>query len=135
MGFSQEKVRKFWLWSNGSCLAVLENHFSVVRGLDFSVDGETMVSAGRDQVVNFWDMKTFKLKSSLPVYEVHEPNFCGTYGRNWRQWDTSLDRRVNIFIPVDSVVWCGFGIPQPKKRLHRVQGCILKAKKLEPFRT
>jgi WD40 repeat protein len=76
MGFSQEEVRDLWLWSNGSCLAVLENHFSVVRGLDFSVDGETMVSAGRDQVVNFWDMKTFKLKSSLPVYEVYEPKFA-----------------------------------------------------------
>jgi len=55
---------------NGSCVAVLENHFSVVRGLDFSLDGETLVSGSRDQVVNFWDTKSFKLKTTLPVYEV-----------------------------------------------------------------
>jgi WD40 repeat protein len=130
MGFSPEKVRKFGLWSNCSCLAVLENHFSVVRGLDFSIDGETMVSAGRDQVVNFWDMKTFKLKSSLPVYEVCRPDFCSAYGRNWKQWDTSRDRRVNIFIQAGSVVLCGFGIPPIKRRLHRVLDRIPKAKKL-----
>jgi U3 small nucleolar RNA-associated protein 13 len=53
-----------------SCLAVLENHYSVVRGLDFSKDGETLVSGSRDQVINFWDMKSFKLKTTLPVYEV-----------------------------------------------------------------
>ena len=58
-----------WI-GNSSCLAVLENHFSVVRGLDFSTDGETLVSGSRDQVVNFWDMKSFKLKTTLPIYEV-----------------------------------------------------------------
>ena len=41
-----------------------------MRGLDFSVEGETLVSGSRDQVVNFWDMKSFKLKTTLPVYEV-----------------------------------------------------------------
>ena len=64
-----------WI-DNGSCLAVLENHFSVVRGLDFSSEGETLVSGSRDQVVNFWDMKSFKLKTTLPVYEVIQlPNY------------------------------------------------------------
>jgi U3 small nucleolar RNA-associated protein 13 len=45
----------------------------VVRGLDFSADGETLVSGSRDQVVDFWDMKSFKLKTTLPVYEVPVP--------------------------------------------------------------
>ena len=49
---------------------MLENHVSVIRGLDFSSDGETLVSGSRDQVVNYWDMKSFKLKTTLPVYEV-----------------------------------------------------------------
>jgi U3 small nucleolar RNA-associated protein 13 len=56
---------------NGSCIAVLENHVSVIRGLDFSSDGSTLVSGARDQVVNYWDMKSFKLKTTLPVYEVY----------------------------------------------------------------
>ena len=60
---------------DGSCIAVLENHFSVIRGLDFSSDGESFVSASRDQVVNFWDMKSFKLKTTLPVYEAVFHNY------------------------------------------------------------
>jgi U3 small nucleolar RNA-associated protein 13 len=59
-----------YLSIDDSCVAVLENHVSVIRGLDFSSDGETLVSGSRDQVVNYWDMKSFKLKTTLPVYEV-----------------------------------------------------------------
>jgi WD40 repeat protein len=72
MGFSKEKVHHLigYLRVDDSCVAVLENHVSVIRGLDFSSDGETMVSGSRDQVVNYWDMKSFKLKTTLPVYEV-----------------------------------------------------------------
>ena len=72
MGFSQEKVRSFGGMRevDGSCVAVLENHVSVIRGLDFSSNGETLVSGSRDQVVNYWDMKSFKLKTTLPAYEV-----------------------------------------------------------------
>ena len=72
MGFSQEKVLpwRYKRWLTSSCVAVLENHVSVIRGLDFSSDGQTLVSGSRDQVVNYWDMKSFKLKTTLPVYEV-----------------------------------------------------------------
>lgn len=71
MGFSQEKVSlRGKSGVDGSCVAVLENHVSVIRGLDFSSSGETLVSGSRDQVVNYWDMKSFKLKTTLPVYEV-----------------------------------------------------------------
>jgi U3 small nucleolar RNA-associated protein 13 len=65
-----------WSRVDGSCIAVLENHVSVIRGLDFSRDGETLISGSRDQVVNYWDMKSFKLKTTLPVYEVRSEGRC-----------------------------------------------------------
>src|ERR1700686_2642053 len=99
MGFGQEKVHNGKI-ADGSCVAVLENHVSVVRGLDFSADGATLVSGSRDQVVNFWDMKSFKLKITLPVYEVS--CFCRIDCSLLNQWDTFLiltAPMVNTYIP------------------------------------
>lgn len=53
-------------------MAVLDSHVSVIRGLDFSADGHTLISGSRDKVVNIWDMKTHSLKSTYPVYETLE---------------------------------------------------------------
>lgn len=54
------------------CIAVLDSHVSVIRGLDFSADGHTLISGSRDKVVNTWDMKTHNLKSTYPIYETIE---------------------------------------------------------------
>jgi WD40 repeat protein len=69
-----------------SCVAVLENHVSVIRGLDFTSDGGTLVSGSRDQVVNFWDMKSYKLKTTLPIYEVRWLRLRSDYSL-WKRWD------------------------------------------------
>jgi len=89
--------------ANDRCIGVLENHFSVIRGLDFSFDGETLVSGSRDQVINFWDMKSFKLKTTLPVYEV-VPCHCNALTSSLlKQLDICLARKAGIFIQVGAV--------------------------------
>ncbi|BGP48858.1 U3 small nucleolar RNA-associated protein 13 [Rhodotorula kratochvilovae] len=51
---------------------VLDGHVSVVRGLDVSKDGKTLVSGGRDKVVNVWDLERGVLRKTLPVFETLE---------------------------------------------------------------
>lgn len=48
--------------------AVLESHFSVIRGLAVNSDGSKLVSAGRDRLLTFWERQTAsasKSKSSI----------------------------------------------------------------------
>lgn len=68
------KVR-VWDLVKSKCLAVLDSHVSVVRGLDFSADGQTLISGGRDRVINVWDMsnsKRISLRTTVPVFESLE---------------------------------------------------------------
>lgn len=63
---------RVWDLEESKCLAVLDSHVSVVRGLDWSRDGRTLVSGSRDQVVCIWDTKRWKLKGTIPVLEELE---------------------------------------------------------------
>ncbi|KAG0067851.1 hypothetical protein BGZ89_005586, partial [Linnemannia elongata] len=42
----------------GECLLVLEGHTSVVRGVRFSADGQTLVSGSDDKTIRFWNAET-----------------------------------------------------------------------------
>lgn len=66
------KVR-VWDLVKSKCIATLDSHVSVVRGLDFSQDGTTLISGGRDRVVNVWDVKKkIALRTTIPVSESLE---------------------------------------------------------------
>ncbi|KAK1326881.1 Guanine nucleotide-binding protein subunit beta-like protein B [Acorus calamus] len=54
------------------CVAVLEKHFSAVTSLAVSENGWTLLSAGRDKVVNVWDLRKYSLKVTVPTHEVLE---------------------------------------------------------------
>jgi WD40 repeat protein len=98
---------------------VLENHFSIIRGLDFSFDGETLVSGSRDQVVNFWDLKSFKLKTTLPVYEVSSMTIAAANISLLKQWDIFRIQQVaviNISSRVVIVALFEYGIPKLVER-------------------
>lgn len=41
----------------GCCLQVLTNHMSTVTGVGVSEDGNTLLTAGRDQIVSVWDLR------------------------------------------------------------------------------
>ncbi|KAI9030358.1 WD40-repeat-containing domain protein [Hyaloraphidium curvatum] len=60
---------RVWDLKKKGCLAVLESHVSVVRGLDLTPNGEYLISGGRDRVVNIWNLGTKELVKTLPVSE------------------------------------------------------------------
>ncbi|KAG5188335.1 hypothetical protein JKP88DRAFT_267609 [Tribonema minus] len=69
---SEDCTVRLWDLTGQSCAAVLGDHMSVPRGLAFTPDGWTLVTAGRDQVLNIWNLRTFKLLSTVPVFEPIE---------------------------------------------------------------
>ncbi|KAI8873402.1 WD40 repeat-like protein, partial [Ramicandelaber brevisporus] len=67
------------------CLAVLQGHSSVVRGLAFTPDQKLLLSGARDQIVNVWDVDKIEkvggagsgdgskaLVRTIPIYESIE---------------------------------------------------------------
>ncbi len=44
-------------------------YFSAVTSVAFSADGNTMVTGGRDRVINIWNLTTYSLIRTIPVYE------------------------------------------------------------------
>lgn len=65
------KVR-VWDLRTREGVCVLDGHVSVVRGLDVTRDGKTLVSGGRDKVVNVWDLERGVLRKTIPVFETLE---------------------------------------------------------------
>ena len=61
---------RVWDLLQRSCTAVLSSHVSSVRALDVAADGYHLLSAGRDQVLNLWSLRTHELVKTLPVFEV-----------------------------------------------------------------
>ncbi|KAL2610086.1 hypothetical protein R1flu_028659 [Riccia fluitans] len=63
---------RVWDLVKKACINVLDKHFSVVTSLAVSGDGWSLLSAGRDKVVNVWNLKGFSHKTTIPVYETLE---------------------------------------------------------------
>lgn len=54
------------------CVAVLEKHFSTITSLAISSHSHSLLSAGRDKVVNVWSLQDYSLRTTVPVYEALE---------------------------------------------------------------
>lgn len=67
-GAEDGQVRVWNMESRGCRL--LENHLSAVTGFAFVDDGEGLVSVGRDKVLNLWNLNTYSLTRTIPVFEV-----------------------------------------------------------------
>ena len=53
-----------------SCKYILDGHVSSVTSLTHSRDGKSLISGGRDQVINVWSVSNGERLKTLPVYEV-----------------------------------------------------------------
>lgn len=69
---SDDGTVRVWNLESKKCVAVLKAHFSTVTSLALSEDGQTLLSAGRDKVVNVWDVRKYSSKKTIPTYEMIE---------------------------------------------------------------
>ncbi|KAF2454890.1 small nucleolar ribonucleoprotein complex subunit [Lineolata rhizophorae] len=73
-GGEDGKVR-IWNLHRRSSLAVLDSHVSVVRCIDYSPQENALVSGSRDKTIMVWDVRTWKIRNTIPVLEGIEA--CG----------------------------------------------------------
>ena len=101
-GNEDGKIR-IWDLTKRKSLAVLDSHVSVVRGLEFSVEGNVLVSASRDKTIIIWDAQTWKSKKVIPVLEgveavglLEEGALLYSGGENGRLrvWDSETGREI-----------------------------------------
>ncbi|CAA2968049.1 transducin beta 3 [Olea europaea subsp. europaea] len=69
---SDDATIRVWDLTGKKCVAVLEKHQSTVTSLSISEDGWTLLSAGRDKVVNVWNLHDYSCKVTVPTYEAVE---------------------------------------------------------------
>ncbi|XP_020084753.1 transducin beta-like protein 3 [Ananas comosus] len=69
---SDDASVRIWDLETKKCIAVMEKHFSAVTSLSLSEDGQLLLSAGRDKVVNIWDACNYSFKMTVPTYEMVE---------------------------------------------------------------
>ncbi|KAJ0232633.1 WD40-repeat protein [Hirschfeldia incana] len=75
------------------CLAILDKHFSAVSSIALSEDGLTLLSAGRDKVVNVWDLHDYSCKTTVATYEVLEAVTTVSSGSPFASFVASLDQK------------------------------------------
>ncbi|ELU12607.1 hypothetical protein CAPTEDRAFT_218920 [Capitella teleta] len=69
---ADDSCLRVWSLESSSCLYVLEGHFSAIPCIQFSVDGNTLYSAGRDNVIITWDLIEKKKRRVIPTFESIE---------------------------------------------------------------
>ncbi|KAL8538390.1 hypothetical protein ACS0TY_000402 [Phlomoides rotata] len=63
---------KVWDLTKKKCAATLEKHQSTVTSIAISEDGWTLLTAGRDKVVNLWNLHDYSCRTTVPTYEALE---------------------------------------------------------------
>lgn len=65
------KIR-IWDLNKSRCVSVLEGHYSVVTSLAFPDMESIMISSGRDNVINIWDLPNRKILKTIPSFQAIE---------------------------------------------------------------
>ncbi|OCL04983.1 WD40 repeat-like protein [Glonium stellatum] len=101
-GAEDGKIR-IWNLHKRSSVAVLDSHVSVVRSLDFSLEENTLVSGSRDKTVILWDVRTWKIRNTIPILEAVESTgflskgsviYTGGENGRLRLWTTTGGREI-----------------------------------------
>ncbi len=101
-GGEDGKIR-IWDLHKRKSAAALDAHASVVRGLSFSAELRTLLSAGRDKTAMLWDSRTWSLRSTIAILEgvesagfVEGGRYFYTGGENARLriWSTETGDEV-----------------------------------------
>ncbi|GAW16992.1 hypothetical protein ANO14919_064410 [Xylariales sp. No.14919] len=100
---SQDGKVRVWDLHKRNVVANLDSHVSDVRGLDYSPAQNTLVTAGRDKTIRWWDTRSWKPRKVIPCFELVEAvGFIGdgqltyTAGSNGclRIWQTETGREL-----------------------------------------
>lgn len=70
-GDEDGKIR-IWHLQKRKCVAILDSHVSVVRGLDFNETEQLLLSGSRDKTAMLWNSSTWKIRTTVPVLESIE---------------------------------------------------------------
>ncbi|XP_060204098.1 protein TORMOZ EMBRYO DEFECTIVE [Lycium barbarum] len=63
---------RVWDLTRKKCLSTLEKHQSAITSMAISQDGWTLLSAGRDKVVNLWNLHDYGCMTTIPMFESLE---------------------------------------------------------------
>ncbi|KAH0556485.1 hypothetical protein GP486_005618 [Trichoglossum hirsutum] len=94
---------RIWDLHKRSCIAILDSHVSIVRGLAYSREENVLVSGSRDKTVILWDTRSWKVRKVIPVLEgvesagfVKDGSLIYTGGENGtvRLWQTGSGREI-----------------------------------------
>ncbi|KXJ92691.1 WD repeat domain-containing protein [Microdochium bolleyi] len=100
---SQDGKVRVWDLHKRSVVANLDSHVSDVQGIEFSPKQNTLVTAGRDKTIRWWDAKSWKPRRVTPCMELVETvgfledgRLTYSAGSNgcFRLWDTDTGREV-----------------------------------------
>ncbi|CAH0477034.1 unnamed protein product [Peronospora belbahrii] len=69
---SDDTTVRVWDLYTQKQVACIQDHMSLVTSVAFSEDGYTMLTAGRDKVVNFWNLRDQRLSKTVVVHEAVE---------------------------------------------------------------
>ncbi|XP_061713417.1 transducin beta-like protein 3 [Cydia pomonella] len=72
IGAADDTKIRSWNSKTGKEHAVYTGHFSKITSLQFTPDGQHMISAGRDRVLILWNLDESKALRTVPVYESIE---------------------------------------------------------------
>lgn len=101
-GSEDGKIR-IWDLNKRKAIATLDSHVSVIRGLDYAAESNTLISGSRDKTVTIWDARTWKSTKVLPILEDVEAvgylaggTMLYTGGENGRLriWNTETGREI-----------------------------------------
>uniref|UniRef100_K3WQG2 U3 small nucleolar RNA-associated protein 13 C-terminal domain-containing protein n=1 Tax=Globisporangium ultimum (strain ATCC 200006 / CBS 805.95 / DAOM BR144) TaxID=431595 RepID=K3WQG2_GLOUD len=69
---SDDSTVRIWDLYSQKEFACIQDHMSPATCVTFSTDGYTMLTAGRDRVVNFWDLRNNALRQTVVIHEAIE---------------------------------------------------------------
>ncbi|KAH7032955.1 WD40-repeat-containing domain protein [Microdochium trichocladiopsis] len=100
---SQDGKVRVWDLHKRSVVANLDSHVSDVQGIEFSSKQNTLVTAGRDKTIRWWDARSWKPRRVTPCMELVEAvgfledgRLTYSAGSNgcFRLWDTDTGREI-----------------------------------------
>lgn len=101
---SEDGMIKVWSFQPGQAVRVLHNfteHQGQISAIAFSPDGQTLVSSSIDKTIKIWDLRTNKLRHTLPAsasdvaISPDGTTLASTNLRNITLWNLSDGKPIN----------------------------------------